>query len=183
MLEVLKLGLLKLDPFCTWLAATPVSQFIQTTDWLIPAVQTVHIIAVAAVMTAVLLMDLTLLRVRSRVDAGARAGGRDTVAAAARRLLPLIWWPLPILLLTGATLIVAEPARALENPVFSLKMALLLAAALVTLTCQIPLRTDAEFWEFTAGRRRAARSIALVSLPLWIGILFAGRWIAYVQAG
>jgi len=167
--------LLALDPFCTWLAATSLSQFIQSTEWLIPAVQTVHIIAVAAVMTAVLLLDLRLLRVGR--------GDRESIAIAARRLVPLIWWPLPVLLLTGATLIIAEPARALENPVFALKMGLLLAASLVTLACQIPLGTDARFWEVSASRRRAARLIASVSLPLWIGILFAGRWIAYVQVG
>jgi hypothetical protein len=29
------------------------------------------------------------------------------------------------------------------------------------------------------GGRNAARMIAVLSLTLWIGIIFAGRWIAY----
>jgi hypothetical protein len=161
-----------LDSFCTWLAATPLSQTIQSVEWIIPAVQTVHILCVAAVMTAVLMMDLRLIGV------GARDQG---VAAVARRFLPFIWWPLPILLATGITLIIAEPARALENPVFLLKMGLLLAAAGITLACQIPLQRNAAFWELSVERRRAARVIASVSLPLWVAIIFAGRWIAYIQ--
>jgi hypothetical protein len=165
-------ALQSLDPFCTWLAATSVSQTIQTLEWIIPTVQTAHILAVSAVVTSAVMIDLRLLGV----------GGRDqSIAAVAKRFLPFIWWPLPILLATGAVLIVAEPARALENPVFILKMALLVLAAAVTLACQIPLRRDRAFWDLSHARRLAGRFIALSSIPLWIAIIFAGRWIAYVQ--
>jgi hypothetical protein len=151
-----------------------VSQSIQTIEWIIPAVQTVHILCVATVLTSVLMIDLRLLGFRRR---------EQPVAAVTARFLPFIWWPLPILLATGAVLITAEPARSLQNPVFLLKMGLLLAAAGVTLACQIPLRHNPAYWELSAGRRRAARLIAAASLPLWVGIVFAGRWIAYAQAG
>jgi uncharacterized membrane protein len=162
-----------LETFSAWLALTPLSQAIQTVEWIIPAVQTVHILCVAAVMSAMLMINLRLL------GASAREQRFATVAA---RFLPFIWWPLPILLLTGATLVVAEPGRSLQNPVFVLKMGLLLAVIAVTLICQIPLGRNAEFWELSSGRRRAGRVIAALSLPLWIGIVFAGRWIAYIQA-
>ena len=161
-----------LDAFCAWLAATPLSQTIQTTEWVVPAVQTVHIIAVAAVMSSVLMIDLRLIGLGSR---------DQPIAAVAARFLPFIWWPLPVLLLSGATLIIAEPARSLQNPVFLLKMTLLAVAAAITLLCQLPLRKDATFWEQSAARRGLARLIALLSLPLWVAIVFAGRWIAYAQ--
>lgn len=161
-----------LDSFCTWLAATPLSQSIQSVEWVIPAVQTVHILAVAAVMSSALMLDLRLLGFGSR---------DQTILSVAQRFLPFIWWPLPILLASGATLIIAEPARALENPVFYLKMGLLLAAVGITLVCQIPLARNAAFWDLSSHRRWAARVVASVSLPLWAAIIFAGRWIAYVQ--
>jgi hypothetical protein len=63
-----------------------------------------------------------------------------------------------------------------------LKMCLLLLAAGVTLVCQLPLRRDSGYWEKSQSRRRTVRLIGLLSLPLWIAILFAGRWIAYVQS-
>jgi hypothetical protein len=145
---------------------------IQTAEWIIPAVQTVHIVAVAAVVTSALMLDLRLLGVRWQ---------DQTVAAVTRRFVPFIWWSLPVLLATGAILIIAEPARALQNPVFLLKMALLLAAICITLAAQVPLTKDKGFWEASLGRRRAAKAIAVISLPFWVGIVFAGRWIAYVQ--
>jgi hypothetical protein len=161
-----------LDSFCNWLAATPVSQTIQTIDWIVPAVQTIHILGVAAVVTSALMINLRLLGVR-RYD--------QSVAGVARRFLPFIWWPLPVLAATGAILIVAEPARALENPVFLLKMGLLITAAGATLACQLPIRSNPTFWELSPGRRRAGQLIAVTSIPLWIAIVCAGRWIAYVQ--
>ncbi len=86
-----------------------------------------------------------------------------------------------MLLATGGLLIIAEPARALENPVFILKMVLLLAAVGVTLACQLPLRGDRAFWELSPRRKRAAQLIGCASIPLWVAIICAGRWIAYVQ--
>jgi hypothetical protein len=166
------MALQSLDSFCNWLAATPVSEVLQTVGWIIPAVQTVHILAVGAVVTSAMMIDLRLLGLR---------GKEQSVAAVAGRFLPFIWWALPVLLATGALLIIAEPARALENPVFILKMGLLLVAAGITLACHLPLRRDEAFWELSPARKRAAQLIAAVSIPLWIAIVFAGRWIAYVQ--
>ncbi len=161
-----------LQNFCNWLAATSLSQAIQSIEWIIPATQTVHIVAVAAVVTSALMIDLRLFGVRWQNQA---------VAAVAQRFAPFIWWSLPVLFATGLVLIIAEPARALQNPVFLLKMGLLVAAVCITLACQVPMRNDAAFWESSQGRRRGARVIAAISLPFWVAIVFAGRWIAYVQ--
>lgn len=161
-----------LQIFCQWLASTSPSQAIQSTEWIIPATQTVHIVAVATVVTSALMIDLRLFGVRWQDQA---------VAAVTRRFVPFIWWSLPVLLATGAVLIVAEPARALQNPVFWLKMGLLLAAICITLACELPMRKEARFWEVSPARRRGAQALAAISLPFWVGIVFAGRWIAYVQ--
>ncbi len=162
-----------LDSFCDRLSASALSQAIQSTDWVIPTVQTVHILAVAAVMSSILMFDLRLIGVRSR---------RESVVAVAARFIPVVWYGLPILLVTGGILIIAEPARALQNPVFILKMTLILLAAGLTLVSQVPLRRDQGFWEASLSRRRLARLVGGLSLPIWVAIVFAGRWIAYVRS-
>jgi hypothetical protein len=40
---------------------------------------------------------------------------------------------------------------------------------------------DPYFWERSLGRRASAKVIAGLSLLLWIGVVFAGRWIAYAD--
>jgi hypothetical protein len=147
-----------------------VSQTIQSTGWIVPTVQTVHILSIAAVLSSVLMIDLRLMGVL----------GRDQpLARVSERFRHVIWWTLPVLLATGSVMIIGEPARSLANPVFQLKMAILIAAMIVTLSYQVPLARNPAFWELSTGRRRTARIIAVLSLALWAGIVFAGRWIAY----
>jgi hypothetical protein len=95
------------------------------------------------------------------------------------RFLPLVWWPLLILLATGIIMIIGEPARELKNPAFQLKMALLVAALLVTGLFQFLLRRNAAFGDLRAGSHLAATAVAIFSMLLWSAIVFAGRWIAY----
>jgi len=165
--------LARISQFCDWLAATPLSVGIQSVSWLIPAVQTVHILAIAALIGASLAVSLHLLGVSARTESS------RNVAA---RYLPIVWWALPILLVSGAVLIIAEPARSLTNPILAIKMGLLLFASITTLSFQLPLQRDGEFWLSTPARVFAAKSLAVLSFSLWVGVIFAGRWIAYVEA-
>lgn len=159
-----------LDQFCAWLEHTPMSQTIQTVNWVVPAVQTLHILAIAAVMGSVLMINLRLINV---------VGRDQTLNAFSARFLPVIWWALPVLLVTGIIMVIGEPVRSLENPVFQLKMLLLLAAIAMTLAYQAPLKKNPVFWHVSGVHRVAAFALALVSLVIWVSIVLAGRWIAY----
>ena len=83
------------------------------------------------------------------------------------------------LLATGTIMIIGEPPRTLKNPVFQLKMALLVAAITVTGLFQYLLRRNPAFGEPGPQQRFAAAAIAVLSMLLWSGIIFSGRWIAY----
>jgi hypothetical protein len=158
-----------LTEICNWIDQTAFSQSIQTAGWIVPTVQTIHILAIAIVASSALMIDLRLIGVfwTSR-----------PVEAVKARFLPLIWWPLLVLLATGVIMIIAEPARSLKNPAFQLKMLLLIGALTVTYLFQLFHRRNAAFGD--AGHPRAAAvTLAVVSILLWSSIIFAGRWIAY----
>jgi hypothetical protein len=157
-----------LDHFCSWLESTPLSQTLQTEDWIVPAVQTLHILSIGLVLAAVLMLNLRLLNLACR---------DQPVTRIAARFLPVVWWTLPVLLVTGLLMIVAEPARSLENSAFQLKMVLLLS--IVTLTFAVQKRIDTNRW--SASSRLWHTGFPLLSLLLWVGVVFAGRWIAYVR--
>ena len=161
-----------LDRFCEWLKVTPFSVALQSAEWVVPAVQTVHILAIGAVIGSGLMIALRTLGL---------IAPDQTLASANLRFLRVIWWSLPVLLVSGILMISAEPARSLENPAFVLKMALLAVSIVVNLGYQAPLRRNPEFWELSTRRRRTGQVIAFLSLALWVGVLFSGRWIAYVQ--
>jgi Na+/melibiose symporter-like transporter len=88
-----------------------------------------------------------------------------------------------ILLLTGSLLIVAEPRRSLLNTTFYFKMTFLAVALVLTGGLQWSLSSVPEFWDKNRGRRVAGMFAATVSILVWCGVLFAGRWIAYTQVG
>ena len=158
----------------SWLAATALSHTIQTAGWIIPLLQTIHILAVAVLFSSAILMDLRLWRLLQR---------GVPLAEVARRFLPAIWPALLALLLSGGLLIIGEPRRSLLNTTFYLKMTLLVVAIVLTAGLQWSLASVPEFWEKDWLRRLAARLTATVSVVVWCGIIFAGRWIAYTQVG
>jgi hypothetical protein len=163
-----------LSEFSKWLAATPLSHIIQTTKWVIPALQTVHILSVAVVFSSAMLVDLRLWRLLNR---------DLPLPEVARRFLPTIWPVLLVLLITGSLLIIGEPRRSLLNSTFYLKMALLAVAIVLTAWLQWTLSSSPNFWDKNKVRRMAGQLAATLSILVWCGILFAGRWIAYTQAG
>jgi hypothetical protein len=165
---------LGLSEFSKWLAATSLSHTIQTTGWIIPALQTIHILSVALVFSSAILVDLRIWRLLER---------DVPLPEVAQRFLPTIWPVLLILLITGSLLIVGEPRRSLLNFTFYLKMALLAVAILLTVGLQRSISSSPNSWDRDRWRRMAGRFAATVSILVWCGILFAGRWIAYTQAG
>jgi Family of unknown function (DUF6644) len=165
---------LGLSGFSKWLAATEISHIIQTTTWIIPTLQTIHILCVAAVFSSAILVDLRIWRVLER---------DVPLPEMAQRFLPTIWPVLLVLLLTGSLLIVGEPRRSLVNSTFYLKMALLLLAIALTLALQRAIASSPDSRDKDLSRRIVGRIAATLSILVWCGILFAGRWIAYTQAG
>ena len=144
---------------------------IQDTSWVIPGVQTIHILAISVVMASAVMIDLRLLGAFSRTQ---------SVHDVSQRFVPWIWVAVGVLALSGGLLIIGEPGRELLNQVFWLKMTLLVCALSVTGVFQYVADHALGFWE---RRRGAASALAIASLLLWVGILAAGRWIAYWEHG
>lgn len=163
-----------LKEFCNWLAATSLSNTIQTVGWIIPTLQTVHILSVAVLFTSAVVVDLRVWRLLER---------DVPLGEVAHRFLPAIWPILLILLITGSLLIVGEPRRSLLNSTFYIKMALLAVALVLTAALQWSLSSSPNTPDRRPGRRLAEYVAATASIAVWSGILFAGRWIAYTQAG
>ena len=160
-----------LGDFINWLGATPVSLFIQKVFWIIPTVQTIHILAISVVLASMAMFDLRLLGV---------AGKRNSIASLARRFMPWLWGALIVLAVSGSILIIGEPKRALGNVFFAMKMCMLATAIVVTLGFQVILKRDlAGGSDLAPAHFGVAKIVGLLSLVLWVGIAVAGRLIAY----
>jgi hypothetical protein len=137
-----------------------------------PIVQTIHILGIAAVMGSIVMIDLKVL--------GLALPSQNT-AELTRRLMPWMWAALPFLAASGLMFVFARPLRYAVNPVFGLKFTMLTPALMLAGLFHAASIKDALFWERSRGRRVSARIIAGISLLLWIGVVMAGRWIAYAD--
>ncbi|WP_417613314.1 DUF6644 family protein [Parasphingorhabdus sp.] len=160
---------MSLSTFGEWLYATPVSTELRQITWIIPNIQTVHILAIAVVIGSALLTELRF--------AGVLAADRP-VAGLLRRYLPWMKVALIVLLLTGLILVVAEPARTLGNTIFWTKMALVAGASLVTLKARKSLVQNDGVTE-GEDPPEASKALAWLMILIWCAIIFCGRFIAY----
>lgn len=161
-----------LDEFIHWLEATQTSLVIQKVFWIIPTVQTAHILAISVVLASMAMFDLRLLGL---------VGRHHSIASLSRRFMPWLWGALIVLAASGSILIIGEPKRALGNVFFAAKMSMLAAAIAATLGFQAILKRDLARGgaDLAPSHAVAAKLIGLLSLGLWVGIAVAGRLIAY----
>ena len=134
----------------------------QTSKWGFALVEMVHLIALALLGGAVLIVDLRLLGLILKGQS-ARLIGRD--------LSRILIGSLVVMILTGIALLSEEAGKCYFSPAFRWKMALLAVAVLFYFTMhrKALLRTD-------HGRPTPwARTTALISLTLWLGVGIAGR--------
>lgn len=155
-----------MNAFLETVGETPLSQLLQNVRWLIPLIQSTHILALSLVFVSAVVVDLRILGV---------AGRSQTLPSMTARFLPWVGWGVLVLLATGILLMIAEPRRALLNPFFQLKMAALVVVGLMTWA--IARAADRGWTE--QGRRSVAGCVAVGSLILWLAIIALGRWIAY----
>lgn len=149
-----------LHDFAVWLAHSPLNAAVTARGWIVPEIQIVHIVAIASVVIAEVLINLRALGL-IETDRTQRA-----VFQAWYRVILIA---VAVLAGSGFLLIASEPGRALFRTVFWVKLGLIVVSLAVT---GAQGRANPVF---------AAKALAVVSLLLWVGVIVAGRWIAYAE--
>ena len=153
-------------PFFEWCETTALGLAIRDSLWLFPVIESVHLLALGLLGGAVLVLDLRMLNLGLR---------RQSTIQIARQAQPWLIGSLTTMLLTGVLLFTSESIKCYYSPPFWYKMSFLATAILFT---------------FTVRRKVAAadalrvgpiwgKLVALISLGLWFGVGFSGRWIAF----
>jgi hypothetical protein len=159
------------NDFAVWLSTTLPSVFIQNHEvWMIPVIQSLHIIGIGIAVGSALMMTLRVL---------GWVGVDQTVLATQRRFGPWLTGALCLLLASGGLLIVAEPVRELVTLSFWLKMVFVAALTALAAAFQVSVRRDDQQWEQALVRRRSVRLTALLIFLMLGCIILLGRLIAY----
>ena len=144
------------------LSRLPLAVAIRETAWAFPLLEIVHIAAIASMVGAVLTVEMRLFGLRRRLplEELGRLGAVIAITAFA------------VALASGALLFSSDAPGYAGNRAFLVKLGLILAAAINMLVFHARSslsKPDA-----------VARTQAALSLLLWLGVIAAGRLIAYV---
>lgn len=152
------------------IAHSPLGTALRESVWLYPTVVTIHILAFALLFGSIVVVDLRLLGLRRHVALAPLAGF----------VLPITLTSLLLVVPTGLLLFATHANDLVGNRAFVIKMGLLFFAAINALMFHAgPYRAEIEAPPGTFPRG-STRVFAALSIVLWVCVLVAGRWIAYV---
>ena len=154
-----------LDLF-NWFYATTIGETIRDSSWMFPVIEAIHLLGLGLVAGTVLLVDLRLMGVGL---------SQQPVVRLWDNVRPLLIAGIILMFVTGIPLFLSESIKALYNFAFWIKMACLLAVLIFTFTYRRSVIHNGTL----AARPEVARWTAIISLTLWFGVAWGGRWIGF----
>jgi hypothetical protein len=156
---------MNLLPLFQWCEDSGIGRTVRESVWAFAMIESIHLLALATMGGAVLLVDFRMLGL----------GLRDRpVRELAGDAQPFVNGGLTVLVISGLALFASEAVKCYYSTPFLVKMCTLVVATLFTYT----VRRRVAFANADAGR--AIRlAVALVSVALWFTVAASGRWIGF----
>jgi uncharacterized membrane protein YhdT len=157
---------MSLLPFFQWCYDSAIGEAIRESTWVFPVIEAAHLLGLGLTIGAVLIVDLRLLGVGLR---------RQPVAPLAIAAEPWMLGSLAVMFSSGIPLFLSEATKCYYSFPFWVKMTCLLLVLVFTFT----FRRHVTRADLTAKRPLLGRVTALISLGLWFGVAWGGRWIGF----
>lgn len=152
------------------LSQSSFSLAIANSSWVVPTMQSIHIVSLAVVFISVVAVALRVMGL-----AWSDVSIRKTVD----QFTPWAFVALILLTVTGVVLILAEPIRELMAISFWIKMVLLATLIVVSTRFLQTVRHQAAFADIEGSADARTHRMAIVSITVVVLIIFMGRFIAY----
>jgi len=152
------LASLEASTFSTWLRESP-------SVWAYPTILTLHTVGLGVLVGTNWMVDLRVLGV-----------GRAIPIGLLSRAFPIMWAGFWVNAISGMLLFVADPAKA-TTTIFAWKLAII--AVGVAFVLLLKRRVYGRGVEMDRASF-AVKTVAAVSVMIWIAAIATGRWMAYV---
>jgi Family of unknown function (DUF6644) len=152
--------------FFAWCEHSAVGGAIRSSNWLFPVIEACHLLGLAVIGGAVLVVDLRLFGIGLR---------RQPVAQLARDAQPWLIASLMVMVATGVLMFMSEAIKCYYHPAFWVKMTSLFLAIVFTFTVhkKVVMEDEARMGPLWS------KLVALISVMLWSGVGIGGRWIGF----
>jgi hypothetical protein len=150
--------------------ANAVGGNLEGTEFFFPVIETLHVIAVAVVFGSIFMVDLRLL---------GRVERNQSAVLFIRELLPWTWTAFAGAVITGSLMFIAHATAYWDNTQFRFKFLALALAGCNMLIFHAGVYRRIEDWNFQLPAPTAARAAGLLSIVLWLAVIFLGRWVGF----
>lgn len=140
-------------------------------EWAFPIIETIHVLCLAVVFGSISFIDLRLVGVGSR---------KMSFSSIYRDLVPWTWWAFAGAAVSGTILATGKIEDYMKSPQFFLKFTLMALAGINMLVFHFGAFRNVSSWDNAAHVPLKPRLAGALSLLLWIGVVFCGRWVGFV---
>jgi hypothetical protein len=158
----------------SWLESSQVANGIRNSLYLFPLVESFHVVGLAMVFGTIAIVDLRLLGLASTHRPFSRV---------ASDILKWTWAAFGLTVCTGLLMFSTNAAVYYHNSFFRTKMVFLALAGLNVLIFELTAGKSKHDWGKNAAAPRSGKIAAVVSLALWMTIIFLGRWTGFTTTG
>jgi len=143
---------------------TPIGDGIKQSVWIFPAIEAVHLLALALLGGAVLMLDLRLLGIGLATQ---------PPSVIERQTRPWVIGAVSVMIATGVPLFLSEALKLYGKDAFWVKMGALIVVLVYTFAVHNPVaRRDPAVGALS-------KTVAAISIVLWLVVASAGRWIGF----
>ena len=152
------------------LESSSLASRIRESLYLFPFIEAAHVIGLTMVFGTIAIIDLRLLGIAST--------GRP-FSRMASDIMRWTWAAFALTVMTGLLMFVTNAGVYYHNFFFRAKMAMLACAGINILIFELTAVRSMHRWDKDAAAPRAGKTVAMVSLVVWIGVIFLGRWVGF----
>jgi hypothetical protein len=156
-----------------WIEHTDLSLWIVGPSMLaFPTILTVHVLGTGFLAGTGAAIALRILGVARQVPLGLL-----------ELFYPILWVALAANAVSGLLLLIGYPYKAFTNPLFYVKLSLIALAIylVVRIRNEVLRNPQGDKWPAETAMRRRAKILASLSLASWMGVIAAGRFLAYTH--
>lgn len=154
------------------LEASAIGEWMRASLKAMPVVEATHVLAAITVFGTILIVDLRLLGIPGVNRAFSRVSA-DTAR--------ITWLAFALAVVTGFLMFAANAHTYVINTAFGLKLLAIAAAGLNMLIFEGFTRRGEAGWDVGVQAPRAAKLAGLLSILLWVTVIFLARWIGFTK--
>ena len=152
------------------LEASSLATRIRDSLYLFPLIESAHVMGLTLVFGTTAIVDLRLLGIASTRRAFSQIAGD---------IFTWTWSAFALTVATGLLMFITNAGVYYQNSYFRAKMAMLVLAGINVLIFERTAARSVRQWDRDPAAPPAGRAVAALSLAIWIGVIFLGRWIGF----